>query len=165
MSQQKANSRLILIAAASCLLLAASCRRWSVPAPLVGTWSGTQKVTVRVRQPRGSDRFVSDTVAITVSVHADGSVEGRVGGATLVGAWVLNNRAWLGRALHFATDFRLEGRLQGTLFTADPLPTMDIRAPFGVAGDTLAGTLFQKSGMGVYPMVDLRLARQVGSRP
>ena len=154
MSQQKANSRLILIAAASCLLLAASCRRWSVPAPLVGTWSGTQKVTVRVRQPRGPNRFVSDTVAIEISVRADGSVDGRVGGATLVGAYVLRNR---GRF-----DFRLEGRLQGTLFSGDPIPTMDIHAPFGVVNDTLAGSLFQQSGMGVYPMVDFRLARRKG---
>ena len=151
MSQQKANSRLILIAAASCLLLAASCTRWSVPASLVGTWSGTQEVTVRVRQPRGPNRFVSDTVAIALSIRADGSVEGHVGGATLAGAYVLKNR---GRF-----DFRLEGRLQGALFAADPVPTMDIHAPCGVVNDTLAGSLFQQSGMGVYPMADFRLAR------
>jgi hypothetical protein len=151
MSQQNANSRLFLIAAASGLLLAASCTRWSVPSSLVGTWSGTQKVTVRVGQPRGPNRFVSDTVAIALSVRADGSVEGHVGGATLAGAYVLRNR---GRF-----DFRLEGRLQGALFSGDPIPTMDIHAPFGVANDTLAGSLFQQSGMGVYPMVDFRLTR------
>ena len=111
-------------------------------------------MTVRVRQPRGPNRFVSDTVAIEISVRADGSVDGRVGGATLVGAYVLRNR---GRF-----DFRLEGRLQGTLFSGDPIPTMDIHAPFGVVGDTLAGSLFQQGGMSVYPMVDFRLARPKG---
>jgi hypothetical protein len=165
MSQQKANSRLILIAAAPCLLLATSCTRWSVPASLVGTWSGTQKVTVRVGQPRGPNRFISDTVPITISVRGDGSVAGRVGGATMVGAYVLKNRGWFGRTFHFATDFRLEGRLQGALFAGDPIATMDIHAPFGVVRDTLTGSLFQQSGMGVYPMVDLRLAKQVGTPP
>jgi len=160
MSSRKARSTLRAALAAACLLLTASCTRWSVPASLVGTWSGTQKVTVRVKQPRGPNRFVSDTVGITISVHADGSVEGRVGGATMVGAYVLRNRGWLGKALRFATDFRLEGRLQGAVFAEDPVPTMDVRAPFGVVGDTLAGTLFQQSGMGVYPMVDFRLARR-----
>ena len=165
MSQQNANSRLLLVAATSCLLLAASCTRWSVPAPLVGTWSGRQKVTVRVRQARGGYRFVSDMVAIALSVRADGSVEGQVGGATLVNAYVLKNRGSFGRLIHIATDFRIEGRLQGALFAKDPIPTMDIHAPLGVVGDTLAGSLFQQSGMGVFPMVDLRLARQLGTRP
>ena len=145
---------------ATCLLLALACMPWAVPAPLVGTWTGTQKVTVHVREARGPDRFVSDTVAITVSIRADGSVEGRVGGATLVGAYVLQNRGWLGRALHFATDFRLEGRLQDAAFGGDPIPTMDVRAPFGLVGDTLDGTLFQRSGMGVYPMAGLRLRKR-----
>jgi hypothetical protein len=145
---------------ATCLLPVASCTRWAVPASLVGTWSGTQRVSVRVKQARGPSLFVSDTVAIAVTVHADGSVEGHVGGATLVGAYVLKNRGWFGRTLHFATDFRLEGRLQGALFAEDPIPTKDIHAPFDAASDSLAGTLFQAQGMGVYPMVELRLVRR-----
>jgi len=151
MSPLKASSTLRAALAVSCLLFSVSCAPWSVPSSLVGTWSGTQKVTVRVRQPRGPNRFVSDTVTIALSVRADGSVEGHVGGATLAGAYVLRNR---GRF-----DFRLEGRLQGALFSGDPIPTMDIHAPFGVVNDTLAGSLFQQSGMGVYPMVDFRLAK------
>jgi hypothetical protein len=148
------------------LLFAASCKPWVVPASLVGTWTGRQAVTVRVRSERGSSRFVSDTVAIVLSVRADGSVGGRIGRATLENAYVLQNRGWLGRALHFATDFRLEGRLQDAVFAGDPIPTMDIRAPFGLVGDTLAGTVFQRSGMGVYPMVELRLARDTaGAAP
>lgn len=159
MTQKKANRGLVLVAAA-CLPFVISCTRWTVPESLVGTWSGTQKVTVRVRQARGGFRFVSDTVAIALGVRADGSVEGRVGGATLVGSYVLKNRGWVGRLINVATDFRLEGRLQGALFPEDPIPTMDVHAPFGISGDTLTGSLFQQSGMGVYPMVDLHLARR-----
>lgn len=160
MSQQKANGRLLLVAAASCLLLAVSCMRWSVPASLVGTWSGTQQVSVRVRTEHGTFRFVSDTVAIAINVRADGRVEGRVGGATMVDAYVLKNRGWFGRLIHVATDFRIEGRLQGALFAEDPVPTMDIHAPFGIVRDTLTGSLFQQSGMGVFPMADLRLVKR-----
>jgi hypothetical protein len=142
------------------VLAGTSCAPWAPPASLVGTWSRTQVVGVRVRQPRGPYRFVSDTVAITIGIRADGSVEGRVGGATLLGAYVLKNRGWFGRAMHIGTDFRLEGRLQGSIFAADPVPTMDIHAPFSLVGDTLAGTLFQQSGMGVFPMVELRLVKR-----
>jgi len=160
MTPQKASSTLRAALAVSCLLSSVSCAPWSVPSSLVGTWSGTQRVSVRVRQPRGPHRFVSDTVGITLSIRADGSVEGRVGGATLLNAYVLKNRGWFGALIKIATDFRLEGRLQGALFAEDPIPTMDIHAPFGVVGDTLAGSLFQQGGMSVYPMVDLRLGKR-----
>ena len=145
---------------ASCLALAVGCGRWAVPAPLVGTWSGTQVVSVRIRAGRGPGRFVSDTVAIALTFGADGRAEGRVGGAMLTDAYVLQNRGAFGRMLHIGTDCRLEGRLQGPLFAADPIPTKDIHAPFGLAGDTLVGSIFQQSGMGVYPMVELRLVRR-----
>jgi hypothetical protein len=153
-------NRRVAVVVAACLLSAAACTRWSVPAALVGTWSGTQKVTVRVRAERGGFRFVSDTAAIALTVHADGSVEGHVGGATFVEAYVLKNRGWFGRALHIATDYRLEGRLQGAAFAADPVPTKDVHGPCDAVADTLAGTLFQAQGMGVYPMVELRLTKR-----
>jgi hypothetical protein len=160
MSPLKATEALRPALAAACLLAAVSCAPWSVPPSLVGTWTGTQQVTVRVRQPRGASGFVSDTVAIALTIRADGSVAGRVGGTELVNSYVLQNRGWFGRLIHVATDYRIEGRLQGALFAADPVPTKDVRAPFDVRGDSLIGSLFQLSGMGVYPMVDLRLARR-----
>jgi hypothetical protein len=130
-----------------------------VPATLVGTWSGAARASVRVRPESGPARFLTDTVPIALTVHADGSVEGRVGGATLVEAYVLQNRGAIGRAFHLATDFRLEGRLRGAIFPGDPHPTQDVRAPFDIAGDTLTGTLFQVTGIAVYPMARLRLLR------
>jgi hypothetical protein len=145
---------------ASCLLALSSCERWSVPASLVGTWSGTERASVRVRPESGPASFLTDTVPVTLTVRADGSALGRVGGATLVEAYVLKNRGPIGRAFHLATDFRLEGRLQGAIFPGDPHPTQDVRAPFNIAGDTLAGTLFQVTGIAVYPMAALHLARR-----
>ena len=144
---------------ASGLLALAACARWTVPATLVGTWSGVVRASVRVRPESGPARFLTDTVAIALTVRADGSVEGRVGGATLAEAYVLQNRGAIGRAFHLATDFRLEGRLRGAIFPGDPHPTQDVRAPFDVAGDTLSGTLFQVTGIAVYPMTGLRLAK------
>ena len=102
---------------------------------------------------------------VTLTVRADGSVEGSVGGATLAEAYVLKNRGAVGRAFHLATDFRLEGRLRGAVFTGDPHPTQDVRAPFGIAGDTLSGTLFQVTGIAVYPMARLRLLRPSRETP
>jgi len=127
---------------------------------VVGTWSGPARVAVRIPQASGPARFATDTVPVTLTVRADGSVEGRVGEASLVEAYVLQNRGWIGRAIHLATDFRLEGRLRGAVFPEDRHPTQDVRAPFDVAGDTLAGSLFQVSGIGVYPMAALRLRRE-----
>ncbi len=150
---------------AACLLGATACARWTVPASLVGTWSGTERASVRVRPESGPAGFLTDTVPVTLTVHADGSVEGRVGGATLVEAYVLKNRGAVGRAFHLATDFRLEGRLRGAVFPGDPHPTQDVRAPFDVAGDTLAGTLFQVTGIAVYPMARLRLLRPSRETP
>jgi hypothetical protein len=145
---------------ATCLLLGASCERWTVPASLVGTWSGLERASVRVRPENGPAGFLTDTVPVTITVHTDGSVEGHVGGATLVEAYVLKNRGAVGRAFNLATDFRLEGRLQGVIFPGDPHPTVDIRAPFNITGDALAGTLFQVTGIAVYPMAGLHLVRR-----
>lgn len=145
---------------ASGLSLVVACERWTVPARLVGTWTGAERASVRVRQERGPDRFLTDTVPVTITVRADGSVRGRVGDSPLVEAYVLKNRGPLGRAFHLTTDFRLEGRLQGAIFPGDPHPTLDVRAPFNIAGDTLAGTLFQVTGIAVYPMAALHLTRR-----
>jgi hypothetical protein len=150
---------------AACLLALSSCARWTVPASLVGTWSGVARAAVRVRQESGAAAFLTDTVPVALTIHADGSIEGHVGGATLVEAYVLQNRGPIGRAFHLATDFRLEGRLRGAIFPADPHPTQDVRAPFDVAGDTLAGTLFQVTGIAVYPMAPLRLLRPSRGTP
>jgi hypothetical protein len=150
---------------AACLLGVTSCARWTVPASLAGTWYGIERASVRVRPDSGPPTFLTDTVPVTLTVHADGSVEGSVGGATLVEAYVLKNRGPVGRAFHLATDFRLEGRLRGAVFAGDPHPTQDVRAPFDVAGDTLAGTLFQVTGIAVYPMARLRLLRPSRETP
>lgn len=146
--------------AAAALAVLPACGRWIVPARVVGTWSGPARVAVRIPRDSGPARFATDTVPVTLTVRADGSVEGRVGAATLVEAYVLRNRGWFGRAIHLATDFRLEGRLRGAVFPEDRHPTLDVRAPFDVAGDTLAGSLFQVTGIAVYPMAALRLARE-----
>jgi len=152
------NNTLRAALAAACLLLTVSCTRWSVPPSIVGTWSGTQRVIARVRE-RGAFRFPSDTVPIAITIRADGSVVGRVGGAQFVESYVLRNRGWFGRLLHVATDYRMTGRLQDPCFAADPVPTREVSAPFDVRGDSLTGTLFQSSGMDLFPMVDLGLVR------
>ena len=153
-------SRLRGVLAASSFLAVLSCRGGPLPASLAGTWTGRDKVGVRVQDPRGGPRFVSDTVAISLTIDADGRAKGYVGGAVLENAYVVRNRGWFGRRLHIGTDFRLEGRLQGHLFAADPIPTKDVLAPFDLRGDTLAGGLAQRVRMGIYPMVLLRLPRR-----
>jgi hypothetical protein len=126
----------------------------------VGTWSGTQAVRVRLQATRGPGAFVSDTVPIAITIRADGEIEGHVGGARLENAYVLKNRGAFGRLIHVATDFRIEGRLQGAVFAADTRPTKDIRVPLSLERDTLSGALFHVAGMGLYPMADLRLTKR-----
>ncbi len=148
------------VAAAVLALAASSCAPGTAPGPFAGTWSGTQVVSVRLRSPRAPKPALSDTVLIELRIGADGRVDGRVGGAAVENGYALRSRGWFGRRLGIGSDYRLEGRLQGAVFPGDPLPTKDVHAPFSVTGDTLTGTLLQQSGMGVYPMVDLRLVRR-----
>ncbi len=147
------------VLASLAVLSAVACAPGRPPGSFAGTWSGTQVVSVRQRSPRAPQPFLSDTVLIELRIGADGRADGRVGGAVLENGYALRSRGWFGRRLGIGADYRLEGRLQGPVFPGDPLPTKDVHAPFGVAGDTLAGTLLQQSGMGVYPMVELRLVR------
>lgn len=147
------------VLAALAVLSAVSCAPGKPPGSFGGTWSGTQVVSVRLRSPRAPRPLLSDTVLIELRIGADGRADGRVGGAVLENGYALRSRGWFGRRLGIGADYRLEGRLQGPVFPGDPLPTKDVQAPFGVSGDTLAGTLLQQSGMGVYPMVELRLVR------
>jgi hypothetical protein len=132
---------------------------WQVPQALVGTWSSTQVVTVRLRSLRRDYRFVSDTVSIRMVISPSGRVEGSLGGARFEGCSVSANRTWLGRFFNLGTDYIVLGQLSGGIFTADTLARKGISAPFTLQAGSLEGTLFQKQGLGVFPMVQLRLSR------
>src|SRR5574341_1788310 len=89
-----------------CLLLFVSCRDWVMPKTLVGTWSATQKITVRFKDGMLSYRFISAPapVNIAVNIHENGTVDGNVGQAKCEGCSVVENRGWLGKTLNYGTD-------------------------------------------------------------
>ena len=134
---------------------------WVVPQQLTGEWSARLKVTVRMKDANDDYIFISDTVAIAITVNADGTVDGICGGATFQGCVIAENRGWFGRMFNLATDYVITGKLIGKIFANDTLTDKIISAPFNVTGNVTAGSLFQKQGwIGIYPMADFALEKK-----
>ncbi|MBI5916705.1 MAG: hypothetical protein HY842_15110 [Bacteroidetes bacterium] len=142
------------------MLFFASCSSQVEPEIPVGSWSATQETTVRFKAPREPFRFVSDTVGIAVNIHDDGTVDGSVGEADFEGCSIRRNRGNLGRQLNLATDFVITGKLRGSIFPQDTLVEKPISMPFNMKDNFMDGAIFQKNGMGIFPMVNIHLARQ-----
>jgi hypothetical protein len=153
---------------ASALALGALVATWTaladaegpqVRAALVGTWSSTQAVTVRLLDERGGFRYVSGTVRIQLVIGPDGQVDGAIGGARLQACSVSKNRGWFGRLLGLWTDHLVDGTLAGALFEKDTQGDKPFRIPFDLEGGIIRGTLFQRQGSGVFPMAKLQLSK------
>jgi hypothetical protein len=98
---------------------------------LVGTWQATAQAW-----PGPSE------IEVLLTVHADGTVSGEVGGAALAGARISGNRTWLGRLLKWRTDYLIRGELRGALGGA-PLRNGDrFAVPLNLDGPELVGSIF-----------------------
>jgi len=80
-------------------------------------------------------------IEILLTVNADGTVSGRIGGATVSGARITGNRTRLGRVLHWRTDYIIRGELSGTA-----VPTQRngnrFTAPLNFERPALVGSIF-----------------------
>jgi hypothetical protein len=106
-------------AAAGALLLLAGCagseRIAEVPEALRGEWTGeAHSVMAWSREPR---------VPVTIEVAGDGSVEGRLGGATLRHGYLARNRGELGRWLEIKSDYIVRGEVEGVVVPEEPHPS------------------------------------------
>jgi hypothetical protein len=140
-------------------ILTFSCSEEAIPVPVAGTWSSTQVVSVRLNPPGKPYGFVRDSVRVSLTIRSDRTVEGSVGHATLEEATITRNRGAVGHTLDLNTDFLITGKLVGNIFPADTLDTKNVTIPFNVENGALAGTIFQNEGMGIFPMVNVRMTR------
>lgn len=143
-------------------ILLVSCGDWVMPKTLVGTWSTTQKITVRFKAGMFSYRFASSAVPVNIvmNIHEDGTVEGSVGEAKWEGCSVVDNRGWWEKTTNSSGGYIIIGKLTGNIFAQDTLAAKEIKMPFHLKDNMMAGTLFQKQGMGVFPMVNVHLSKQ-----
>lgn len=131
-------------------------------APLIGTWSGRQFVTVRYTTGFMKFRFVESRDSIPVEIHIDkdAGVSGRIGNAKLSDCRVIKNRGSIGRKLNLATDFAIRGKLEGFIFDGDTIVNKEIAIPFELSTGILSGSVFHKIGIDVFPMAGLNLRKR-----
>ena len=100
---------------------------------LAGRWEGSATIVVQwVEQPE---------LRIALKIHEDRRVEGRVGGAALVGGRLKRNRGALGRLLGLNTDYLIEAKLFGPIVPDANIRATRIWIPFDVVEGRLEGGL------------------------
>jgi hypothetical protein len=116
---------------------------WTVPKALVGTWEGNSLFYVPFFEKGASQGEHSDEpVAIRIHIASDGSVDGQVGTARLVGCKINRNRGWRGRMLNLWTDYVIcDGWLEGPVFSADRETKRSFAFPFNEEGGTIGASL------------------------
>ena len=154
------SSGLISLVFFTIILLLPSCKEWEMPNDLVGIWKSTQEVTVRYKEKGKPFQFISQSVEINIRIKADGTMEGAVGGANLAGYKIIKNRSWFGKLFNIATDYHIKGKIIGRVFETDPVLEKEFQFPFNMDDDILTGTIYQKQGIGISPMVDVRLKKE-----
>ena len=135
----------------------------SVPdSRLVGRWQGTDRYFGLSYEEGSAAHDRAQYVEANLTISADGTVEGRIGGAELSACRIEANRGRLGRALHVKTDFIIRGKMEGRVSANSETGTHDISVPLDLAGDQLDGSVFVIRGAlsYPYPFMKLRLARQ-----
>ncbi|MCE1189831.1 MAG: hypothetical protein LWX56_11910 [Ignavibacteria bacterium] len=130
-----------------------------MPTELSGNWSSIQRISMRHESGFMQYRFRSDSVLLQISISSGGIVTGHIGCAELQNCKVKSNRGWIGRHLHLATDYIIEGTLVGAIFQGDTIQTKNISAPFDMKNDSITGTMFHKLRFDMYPIAAFNLVR------
>jgi len=134
---------------------------WAVPDQLHGEWIGNLKVAVRFNN-NGKFTFVTapDTVNLNLIVKENGDVSGIFGAAAFESCSICKNRGWISKRLNLGTDYIISGNLTGAIFPTDTIVTKRISFPFNMENHIISGSMFQKQGMGVFPMADIRIIKK-----
>lgn len=129
---------------------------------MIGHWEGDAQIVVSWCHQK--------TLTVKVDIHADGSISGTVGDAALTDGRFLSNRGWLLRKLNWATDYIIEGGLNGPLVAAEGITRANVKIPLNFndgrfeGGVNTSGSGFEgfsgKSGEGTWLAArNLRLVR------
>ena len=108
------------------------CFAASVVTPaMAGNWKGTAQVIVSWCHQKD--------LAVSVDIHADGSVTGKIGDATLINGRFECNRGWLGRKQNLATDYLINGRLDGAIVAAEGIARNEVFVPLDLKDNAFVG--------------------------
>ena len=102
-----------------------------VTAAMVGHWEGNAHIIVCWCHQK--------ELPVKVDIHADGTVSGTVGDATLALGRFQQNRGWLGRHLNLATDYIIKGSLSGAIVRAEGITRSTAMMPLNFSGGTFKG--------------------------
>jgi len=129
---------------------------------LVGRWQGTDRYFGLSYEEGSASQGRAQYVEANLTISADGTVEGRIGGADLSACRIEANRGWFGRMLHIKTDFIIRGKMVGRVSANSEIGTHTISVPLDLDGDQIDGSVFVIRGAlsYPYPFLKLRLARQ-----
>jgi len=98
---------------------------------MVGHWEGQARIVVSwCHQKR---------LPVRVDIHADGTVAGTIGDATLKGGHFRANRGWLGRHLNLATDYIIAGDLDGDIVALEGIRRERVMIPLNFTGGIFKG--------------------------
>ena len=92
-----------------------------VTAAMAGHWEGNARIVVSWCH--------QTNLPVKIDIHADGNVTGTVGDAQLKKGHFQQNRGWLGRQLNLATDFIVQGNLEGALVAAEGITRERVMMP------------------------------------
>ena len=121
---------MLLIAGGSLLAVAAcagSTRLDPAPESLRGAWRGDARIIVAW--------CTQQRLPVSLSIGADGRVEGRIGEALLQQGYVAKNRGDVGRALDIKSDYIVRGALSGTVVPGEPVASTVLFIPFDLRLD------------------------------
>lgn len=135
---------------------------WSVPASITGTWKGKQIIHVRFKDGilNQSLRASSDSLPVELQVNPDGNVSGIIGQGVIKDCKVKRNRGWLYRSLKIASDYRIEGKLEGIIYPEDTITLKSFAIPFNLSNGSLRGELLQLQSGGKFLMAPIILSKQ-----
>jgi hypothetical protein len=119
---------------------------------LLGAWYGIP--TRILAEP------VENSISVEFIIHADGSVTGTVGDATVTAGRITCGRSWFGRLLNMNSPYRITGKLSRVVRVSKEVWGDRFTMPLGARGEVLDGSLFLRNR----PM-RLMLTRRQAGRP
>ena len=99
----------------------------TVPTEFAGTWAGTARIFVNWTTQK--------TLAVRLTIGADGRVSGTVGDAALRNGRFVSNRGPLLRMLDWKTDWRIVGDLDGPVIEAEGIRRDRVSIPLNWVED------------------------------
>lgn len=139
-------------------ILSISCSEWLVPLSLTGKWSAMQEITFR-EKINGKYKFTNYVEKIELVVNPDGSVTGNIGNGVFKSSKVVKNRGSFGKFINIKTDYRIIGTLEGKINSFDSKDSREISVPFNVLNNETQGTIFESSGINIFPFADMKLKK------